>query len=83
MGKAAQSYHGLTGDDKSALADIYAQRVNSNGAIVWDSLGVAVALNHNTPKSYLSLIADDAGGAVVIFKNNRNNKNKIYGQKII
>jgi hypothetical protein len=68
--------------DASALADIYAQRVSSSGSIVWDSLGVAVALNHNTPKSYLSLIADDAGGAVVIFKNSRNNKNKIYGQKI-
>ena len=68
--------------DESTLADIYAQKINSNGAIEWDSLGVEVAVNHNTPKSYLSLIADDAGGAVVIFKNNRNNKNKIYGQKI-
>jgi hypothetical protein len=68
--------------DESALADIYAQRVDSKGKIEWDSLGVGVALNHNTPKSYLSLIGDDAGGAVVIFKNSRNNKNKIYGQKI-
>jgi hypothetical protein len=68
--------------DVSALANIYAQRVNSKGAIVWDSLGVPVAMNHNTPKSYLSLIADDAGGAVVIFKNSRNGKNEIYGQKI-
>ncbi len=69
--------------DESALADIYAQRVDSTGKIVWDSLGVAVAINHNTPKSYLSLISDDAGGAVVIFKNNRSNKSKIYGQKIL
>jgi hypothetical protein len=43
---------------------------------------VPVATNHNTPKSYISLIVDDAGGAVVIFKNSRNGKNKIYGQKI-
>lgn len=68
--------------DESSLADIYAQRISSTGAVVWDSLGVAVALNHNTPKSYLSLIPDDAGGAVAIFKNSRNNKNKIYAQKI-
>jgi len=68
--------------DKSALADIYAQRVDSKGKIVWDSLGVGVALNHNTPKSYLSLIEDEAGSVVVIFKNSRNNKSKIYGQKI-
>ncbi|MDR3626785.1 MAG: hypothetical protein P4L45_08120 [Ignavibacteriaceae bacterium] len=68
--------------NSSALADIYAQRVNSDGELVWDPLGVPVATNHNTPKSYISLIADDAGGAVVIFKNSRNSKNKIYGQKI-
>jgi hypothetical protein len=30
----------------------------------------------------LSLISDEEGGAVVIFKNKRNNKNKIYGQKL-
>jgi hypothetical protein len=68
--------------DEASLADIYAQRVNSSGSLVWDSAGVAVAFNHNTPKSYLSLIADDAGGAVVIFKNTRGNKNKIFAQKI-
>ncbi len=66
----------------SLLANIYAQRINEKGKAVWDSLGLEVASNYNTPKSYLSLIPDGNGGAIVIFKNTRNDKNEIYGQRV-
>ncbi len=66
----------------SSLADIYSQRIKENGKQVWDSLGIAVASNYNTPKSYLSLVSDESGGALAIFKNMRKGKTEIYGQKI-
>ena len=66
----------------SLLANIYAQRINEQGKAVWGSLGLEVASNFNTPKSYLSLIPDGSGGAIVIFKNTRKGKNEIYGQRV-
>lgn len=64
------------------LANIYAQRINSQGKPVWDSTGIAVASNKNTLKSYLSIVSDLRGGSIVIFKNKRDNNYAIYGQKI-
>ena len=72
----------IDGRIDSALADIYAQRISKNGKILWDSLGLAVASNYNTPKSYLALVSDESGGAIAIFKNTRDNKKDIYGQRI-
>ncbi len=65
-----------------SYADIYAQRINQDGAKMWDSLGLAIASNHNTQKSYLNLVSDESGGAIAVFKNLRFGKNEIYGQKI-
>ena len=66
----------------STFADIYAQKIDANGKAIWDSLGLKVGSNYNTLKSYLSLVTDDNGGAIAIFKNKRNSKNNIYGQRI-
>jgi hypothetical protein len=65
-----------------ARGNIYAQRIDKDGQLLWDSAGVAVASSKNTEKSYVSVVPDLTGGAVVIFKEKRNNKNEIYGQKI-
>lgn len=66
----------------SLLANIYTQRINAQGIAEWDSNGLEVASNYNSPKSYLSLIPDGNGGAIVIFKNSRNGNNEIFGQKV-
>jgi len=66
----------------STYADIYAQRIDKNGNLVWNPLGLAAATNYNTPKSYLSLLSGGGSSAIVIFKNRRKGVNKIYAQKI-
>ncbi len=66
----------------STYADIYAQRIDSKGKKLWDSLGLKVGSNFNTLKSYLSLVTDENGGAIAIFKNKRGNEDDIYGQRI-
>ncbi len=66
----------------STYADIYVQRIDAKGNPMWDSLGIPAASNYNSPKSYLSLVSDDKGDALVLFKNKRDDKNELYGQKI-
>ena len=66
----------------SLLANIYTQRINAQGIAVWDSIGLEVASNYNSPKSYLSLVPDGNKGAIVIFKNSRKGNNEIFGQKV-
>lgn len=66
----------------STLANIYSQRINSQDNRLWNSLGVELFANDNSPKSYLSLVPDESGGAVAIIKEKLNGKNEIYGQRI-
>ncbi len=66
----------------SALANIYSQRISSNGNLLWDSLGVEIFANDYSPKSYLSMVPDESGGAIAIIKENRKGKNEIYSQRI-
>ncbi len=66
----------------SAIGDIYAQRITSDGKIYWDISGIAIASFSNTPKSYLNLIPDGRGSAIAVFKERRNSENGIYVQKI-
>lgn len=66
----------------SGSGDIYSQRINSSGELVWIDKGVLVGSHSNSLKSYLSLISDKRGGAIAIFKDTRNKESEIYGQKI-
>lgn len=66
----------------SGTGDIYSQRINSSGDLVWYDKGVLVGSHSNSLKSYLSLVSDKRGGAIAIFKDTRNKANEIYGQKI-
>lgn len=66
----------------AASGDIYSQRINSSGDLVWNEKGVLVGSHSNSLKSYLSLISDKRGGGIAIFKDTRNKISEIYGQKI-
>jgi hypothetical protein len=66
----------------SVTGNIYAQRIKSDGKIMWDSKGIAIGLFFNTPKSYLNLLPDGRGSAIAVFKEKRNSENGIYIQKI-
>jgi hypothetical protein len=67
---------------ESPKGNIYAQRIDNTGKLLWDSLGLPAALSFNNEKSYLSIVPDNENGAVVIFKEKRDEKNIICGQKI-
>jgi hypothetical protein len=74
---AWQSYRG------SATADIYAQRVNSSGAIQWSNNGVpvcTVVFEQDT----IAIVSDGLGGAILTWQDYRSNNGfaDIYAQRV-
>ncbi|MFO7446735.1 MAG: hypothetical protein R6W90_10230 [Ignavibacteriaceae bacterium] len=66
----------------SVRGNIYAQRITSAGKTAWNESAIPVAFSDNTEKSYLSVVSDKRGGAIFIFRDKRDGKGEIYGQKI-
>jgi hypothetical protein len=69
-------------DDASASgADVYAQRVDASGAVLWGANGIAVCTA--TGSQFTPAIATDgAGGAIVTWEDSRGASSDIYAQRI-
>lgn len=69
-------------DNRSGIFDIYAQRVNAGGSVVWTADGVAIctaANNQYSPK----ITTDGLGGAIITWEDFRSGSNfDIYAQGI-
>ena len=62
--------------------DIYAQKLDSSGNILWDASGVPLCLAEEIQIS-LNIVSDEAGGAFVIWQDERNpGGSDIYGTHI-
>ncbi len=66
----------------SVYGNIYAQKIDNRGNLLWDSLSVVLGSFHNSQKSYLNLVPDGKGGAIAVFRENRKGNNEIFAQKI-
>ena len=74
---AWQSYRGST------TADIYAQRVNSSGAVQWTTNGLPVCVVV-FEQDTISMISDGSGGAILTWQDYRSNNGfaDIYAQRM-
>ncbi|MFN0158370.1 MAG: hypothetical protein ACKVRP_09910 [Bacteroidota bacterium] len=62
--------------------DVYAQRLDSSGAVLWDSTGVPVATAENF-QAFNLMVSDDNGGAIVVWQDNRNGlEEDVYAQRV-
>jgi len=68
-------------DSRNGNYDIYAQRINASGAIQWTTNGIAVC-TAAADQYFPVIIADDAGGAIVAWQDNRSGNFDIYAQRI-
>lgn len=66
----------------SLLGNVFVQKIITSGEFEWGENGLGAGTYTNSQKSYLSLISDNSGGAIVVFKDNREKSNNIYAQKI-
>jgi hypothetical protein len=68
-------------DGRSGLGDIYAQRLLSNGAVVWSTDGLAICAasgNQYGPK----IVPSVSSGAVIAWIDERNGNHDIYAQGV-
>jgi hypothetical protein len=69
-------------DYRGADADIYAQRVNSNGEVQWTADGVAICTASNN-QGEPQICSVEGGGAIITWKDSRSGSNyDIYAQRV-
>jgi flagellar hook capping protein FlgD len=62
-------------------SDIYAQRVDGNGVLLWAANGVAVCTASGSQVS-ANAVSDGAGGAIVAWSDSRTDESDVYAQRI-
>lgn len=69
-------------DNRFVNSGIYAQRIDASGASLWSEGGLPISTGEES-KSYLQIIADGAGGAIIVWSDNRSGGTyDIYAQRI-
>ena len=68
-------------DNRDGNTDIYAQKIDSSGNILWTTNGVAVC-NKTTAQKSPKIVDDNAGGAFVVWEDSLNFYWDIYAQHI-
>jgi hypothetical protein len=65
------------GEALEGNSNIYAQRVDASGAMLWSANGVAISQTA-TDQDYPQLINDGAGGALIVWEDNRSDSGATY-----
>jgi hypothetical protein len=69
-------------DDRNSYTDIYAQRIDPDGNLLWSASGVAIC-NALYSQDMLDIEPDGSGGALITWRDIRNNYDyDIFAQKI-
>ena len=68
-------------DSRNGNLDIYAQRIDANGNLLWQPDGVAICTTSH-PQEYPQIISDGAGGAIITWGDGRNGNVGIFAQRI-
>ena len=68
-------------EDQRAGQDIYAQRINTSGAVQWAANGVAVC-SDGSNQNEAQIITTSSGAAIVCWTDYRNAPGDIYAQKL-
>jgi len=69
--------------DDGSFFDIYAQRINASGVILWTANGVAISTGPEDKRAP-AIISDGSGGAIITWRDSRTGYalNDIYAQRI-
>src|SRR3989338_7375696 len=68
-------------DSRNVFSNIYAQRINANGNVLWTADGVAISTVASR-QLYPTIVSDDSGGAIITWQDSRSSYNDIYAQRI-
>ena len=62
--------------------DIYAQRVDANGNVLWTADDVPIAVIAGSNQSEPNIVSDGSGGAIITWQDGRSADDKIYAQRV-
>jgi hypothetical protein len=68
-------------DIRGAESDIYAQKINSAGAVQWLANGVGICMATGY-QMYPTIATDNSGGAIVTWQDQRGSSEDVYAQRI-
>jgi hypothetical protein len=68
-------------DTRNGNSDIFAQKIDSLGNILWANNGVTVVAKTTTQKNP-KIISDNAGGAIIVWEDSVNQYYDVYAQRI-
>jgi hypothetical protein len=68
-------------DERSGFNDVYAQRIDPDGTLLWGENGVAVCKDDRNQSSP-QVCPDNAGGVIVVWEDYRGEDSDIYVQKL-
>jgi len=68
-------------DFRNGYSNIYAQKFNNSGKLLWEREGVRIC-NFSNNQSNPELVSDDDGGAIIVFEDMRAGISQIYAQRI-
>lgn len=68
-------------DANQAVADIYAQRVDAMGNMLWSTNGVAIC-SEASDQTAPVIATDGAGGAIIVWQDWRNGDRDLYAQRV-
>lgn len=69
-------------DDRALSSiDIYAQRIDASGNVLWTADGVAICTAAND-QNYPAIVSDGSGGAVIAWMDMRSGNYDIYAQRV-
>ncbi len=68
-------------DDRNGNNDIYAQRINSSGAVMWTAGGIPIC-TQTSAQSFPSITGDGSGGAVITWIDSRTDDGDVYAQRV-
>ncbi|MBC7410886.1 MAG: T9SS type A sorting domain-containing protein [Bacteroidia bacterium] len=68
-------------DNRNGNSDIYAQKIDSSGNVLWANNGLAVVTKTTTQKNP-KIITDNAGGAIIVWEDSVNLYYDIYAQRL-
>lgn len=71
-------------DNRNSNGNIYAQRIDENGSVLWTNNGISVSIASND-KDQIHAVSDENGGALIVWTDRRNggsSNTDIYAQRI-
>lgn len=68
-------------DATNTRGDIYAQRINAVGNVMWTLNGVPICTDTSN-QAAPTVVTDSAGGAIIVWQDHRGTKRNLYAQRI-